>query len=137
MMTGSSPFAHLARTKTVLLTTYRRDGAPVATPVSIVVDGPRAFFRTYDGAWKTKRLHNNPTVEVAPSTFRGRQTGPPMRARAALAGDRESAHARQLLARKYPILQGAMVPIAHRLRKYKTLHYELTALTGEDGARQV
>lgn len=30
----------------VLLTTYRRDGTPVGTPVNITVDGHRAFVRT-------------------------------------------------------------------------------------------
>lgn len=34
--------ARFARQKTVLLTTYRRDGTPVATPVSIAVAGVRA-----------------------------------------------------------------------------------------------
>ena len=40
--------------KTILLTTYKRDGTPVATPVSVAFDGERAFFRSYDTAWKTR-----------------------------------------------------------------------------------
>ena len=48
---------------TILLTTYKRDGTPVPTPVSIAFDGDRAFFRSYDQAWKTKRLRNNARVE--------------------------------------------------------------------------
>ena len=32
--------------KTILLTTYKRDGTPVGTPVSIAFDGDRAFFRS-------------------------------------------------------------------------------------------
>ena len=52
----------LKDTRTISLTTYKRDGAPVATPVSIAFDGERAFFRSYDRAWKTKRLRNNPSV---------------------------------------------------------------------------
>jgi hypothetical protein len=31
--------------KTILLTTYKRDGTPVETPVSIAFEGDRAFFR--------------------------------------------------------------------------------------------
>ena len=34
------------RQPTVLLTTYRRNGTPVGTPVHIAVDGNRAVFRT-------------------------------------------------------------------------------------------
>jgi PPOX class probable F420-dependent enzyme len=68
------------KAKTILLTTYKRDGAPVATPVSIAFDGDRAFFRSSDEAWKTKRLRNNPSVDVAPATLRGsRRVQPFMR----------------------------------------------------------
>jgi PPOX class probable F420-dependent enzyme len=44
------------KAKTILLTTYKRDGTPVPTPVSIAFDHDRAFFRSFDKAWKTKRL---------------------------------------------------------------------------------
>lgn len=127
MAVTSGQFEKFARTKTVLLTTYRRDGTPVGTPVSIVVDGSRAFFRTYDRAWKTKRLRNNPQVEVAPSTSRGKPVGPAMRARAVPAAPSDTARARHPLARKYPVLHGMVVPMIHRLRGYRTLHYELIA----------
>jgi len=33
---------------------------------------------------------------------------------------------RQALGKKYPILQGQLVPLAHRLRHYDTAHYELS-----------
>lgn len=36
------------RPKTVLLTSYRRNGTPVGTPVSIAVNGEHAFVRTWD-----------------------------------------------------------------------------------------
>ncbi|MGH8860751.1 MAG: PPOX class F420-dependent oxidoreductase, partial [Jatrophihabitantaceae bacterium] len=67
--------ASLKGTKTILLTTYKRDGTAVDTPVSIAFDGDRAFFRSYDKAWKTKRLRNNPEVEVSPSTLGGKAAG--------------------------------------------------------------
>jgi uncharacterized protein len=114
------------RQRTVLLTTYRRDGSPVGTPVNIVVDGAHAYFRTYDRAWKCRRLANRPEVEVAPSTVRGRPTGPPARGRARLLDARESEPVRLLLRRKYPLIHGVAVPLAHRIRGYRTLHYELT-----------
>ena len=98
--------------KTILLTTYKRDGTPVGTPVSIAFDGDRAFFRSYDKAWKTRRLRNNPQVEFAPATL--------------LTGGQAHIAARAL-ARRHRVLQGILVPLAHRLRGYRTLHYELTA----------
>jgi uncharacterized protein len=114
------------RQKTVLLTTYRRDGTPVGTPVNIAVEGARAFVRTWDTSWKLKRIRNNPEVEIAPSTIRGKPTGPAIRARArALSGD-EAAHASRALTSKHPILHGILVPLVHRLRGNKTMHIEVT-----------
>lgn len=49
-MSGLPPFRDQ---KTVLLETQKRDGSWVATPVSIVVEGERAFFRTYDASGNT------------------------------------------------------------------------------------
>jgi hypothetical protein len=63
----TSNLAFLKPTKTILLTTYKRDGSPVATPVSIAFEGDRAFFRSYDKAWKSKRLRNDPRVAIAPA----------------------------------------------------------------------
>ena len=67
-------FNQFVNQRTVLLTTYRRDGTPVGTPVNIVVDGDRAFVRTFDTAWKLKRIRKNPIVEIAPSTVSGKLT---------------------------------------------------------------
>lgn len=110
----------------VLLTTYRRDGTPVGTPVSIAVDEDRAFVRTWDTAGKFKRIRNNPEVEVAPSTVLGRPTGPAIRARARVLKGDESARAARYLARKHPVLHGLLVPAVHRLRGNETVHLELT-----------
>ena len=49
----------------VLLTTYKRDGTPVGTAVNIAVEENLAYFRTWDTAWKLRRIHNNPEVEAA------------------------------------------------------------------------
>jgi PPOX class probable F420-dependent enzyme len=121
-------FNQFVHQRTVLLTTYRRDGTPVGTPVNIVVDGDRAFVRTFDTAWKLKRIRNNPTVEIAPSTARGKPTGPAIGARARVLGGTEADHASRALNEKYPILHGVLVPLAHRLQGYKTVHIELTPL---------
>jgi hypothetical protein len=121
------PFVHQTN---VLLTTYRRDGTPVGTPVNIAVEGGRAFVRTFDKAWKVKRIRNNPLAEIAPSTVRGKPTGPAIRVRARLLSGDEATHASRALAGKYRIAHGVLVPLAHRLRGYKTLHFELTPVDG-------
>jgi PPOX class probable F420-dependent enzyme len=115
----------------VLLTTHRRDGTPVGTAVNIVVEGDLAYFRTWDTAWKLRRIRNNPDVEFAPSTARGRPTAPPIRARARVLEGEDSARAARLLARKYPALHGLLVPLVHRLRRNKTIHVELIPAEAE------
>jgi uncharacterized protein len=120
-----SYLAAVKNTKTILLTTYKRDGTAVGTPVSIAFDGDRAFFRSYHKAWKTKRLRNNPEVQVAPCTLRGRPTGPAVHARAILLDGVPAHLAAQALARRHRLLQGILVPLAHRLMHYQTMHYEL------------
>jgi PPOX class probable F420-dependent enzyme len=107
----------LRPTKTILLTTYRRDGMPASTPVSIAFHGDRAFFRTYDRAAKAKRLRNNPHVEAAPATLRGEPTGTPIRARARLLSGDDARVAAAALARRHRLLQRIVVPLSHRLAR--------------------
>jgi uncharacterized protein len=127
---SGASFAPFARQRTVLLTTFRRDGTPVGTPVSIVVEGDRAFIRTWDSAGKAKRIRSNPEVTIAPCTASGRPTGPPVPAHARILAGEESARAGRLLARKHPLLHGLLVPLVHRLRGNTTTHIELTQSTG-------
>ena len=114
------------RQKTILLKTKKRDGTWVATPVSIVVEHDRAYVRTYDKSWKAKRLRNFPEVRFAPSTFRGKPTGQELHARTRLLDGEEAQRAARLLARKYPVLHGVLVPFSHKVMRTKTLHYELS-----------
>jgi hypothetical protein len=121
----SAGFGPVKDAKTILLTTYKRDGTAVGTPVSIAFDGDRAFFRSYDKAWKTKRLRRDPRVRVAPSTVRGKPTGPAIQARATLLEGEQAHVAARALARRHRVLQAVLVPTAHRLMRYRTMHYEL------------
>ena len=116
--------------RTVLLTSFRRDGTPVGTPVTIAVEGDHAFIRSFDAAWKVRRMARNPEVEVAPSTFRGEPQGPAIRARARLLDGAEAEHASELIVAKHPILQGLLVPLGHRLQRVRTLHFELAPIEG-------
>jgi uncharacterized protein len=120
-----SPFEPFRKRRTALLTTYRRDGTPVATPVTIAVEGDRAFIRTYDQAWKARRLRRNPRVEIAPSTVQGKPRGEAIAAASRLLSGEEAERAARLIARRQRVLQGILVPLFHRAKRYRTLHYEL------------
>jgi len=111
--------------KYILLTTSRRDGRAVSTPVHIVADGDTAYFRTWNVAGKAKRLRHTPAVQIAPSTCRGRPLGPPIRAEAHLLDGQASERAARLLARKHPLLHGRLIPWYHRRRGWTTQQYRL------------
>jgi uncharacterized protein len=62
----------LDRARYISLTTFKRDGTAVSTPVWITGARGRYAFTTGDVAWKTKRLVRNPAVEVRVCDARGR-----------------------------------------------------------------
>jgi uncharacterized protein len=66
----------LAGEKYISLTTFKKDGTPVATPVWVVSDdGRRLLVWTGSQTWKVKRLQHDSRVVVAASDFRGRMRG--------------------------------------------------------------
>ena len=121
-----SAFDEYRRQRTVLLTTRKRDGTTVGTPVHMALgsDGS-AYFRTWSATGKAKRIRNFPQLWIAPCTARGKATGPPQQATALLLTGQEAATAAQALAAKYPLLQGVLVPAFHRLTNKTTVHYQL------------
>jgi uncharacterized protein len=124
-MDATTQLAPFTRRRTALLTTYRRDGTPVDTPVTIAVEGDHAFVRTYDRAGKAKRMRNDPSVRIAPSTVGGRARGDALAARVVLLDGADAEHAARAIASRQPILQGVLVPLFHRLKRYRTLHYRV------------
>ncbi|PXY22905.1 PPOX class F420-dependent enzyme [Prauserella muralis] len=129
---GTATVAELApfvRQKTISITTYRKDGRPGSSPVSIAVEGDHAFVRSFENSLKTKRLRRNPQVEIAPSNWSGKRiTGQPVTARMRRLDGAEHRHAAAVLRRKYPVLHGVVVPLFHRVlraRTGRTVHFEL------------
>jgi PPOX class probable F420-dependent enzyme len=62
--------------KYCVLVTYRRDGRPVPSPLWFGTADGKLYAHT--AGVKVVRLRRNPTVRVAPSTFRGRPLAPPI-----------------------------------------------------------
>jgi len=79
--TTSGDFAALTGQKYINLTTFRRDGSPVTTPVWFAREGESLYITTYDATGKVKRLRANEHVEIAPSDARGNARGPVLMAR--------------------------------------------------------
>ena len=67
--------AALARSRYISLTTYRRDGRAVATPVWFAPDGDRILVWTEEASGKAKRIRANGRATVATCDVRGKITG--------------------------------------------------------------
>jgi uncharacterized protein len=87
--------------KYVSLTTFRKNGVGVPTPVWFGEEGGKLYVMTRSDMGKMKRVRNNPQVKVAPCTIRGKVTGPEFAAQARILPPEEQAHARQTINRKY------------------------------------
>jgi uncharacterized protein len=119
-------FEHLRRADTVLLSTRRKDGRVVDTPVNLAIDADGAgYFRTWTTAGKAKRLANFPGVRVAPCSLTGRPKGSDQPALAVRLAGSEAARARARLAARFPLLHGRLVPLVHRLTGRDTVYYRL------------
>lgn len=93
----------LANEKYLSLTTYRRDGSPVSTPVWFVVDKNRLLVWTSAASWKVKRLRRDQRVRIAPCDFRGNLSGTAFDATARFLPESEGPRVQRLLLKKYPV----------------------------------
>lgn len=87
----------------VSLTTFRRNGTGVATPVWYAVEGDQLYAWTRTDSWKVRRLRDDPRAVVALCDVRG-NTAPDavgVEGTARLLEGEELRHVRRLLARKY------------------------------------
>jgi uncharacterized protein len=87
--------------KYISLTTFRKNGVAVATPVWFGEDAERLYVMTRSDMGKTKRVRNNAQVRVAPCTIRGKVTGSQFAAAARILPPEEQGHARETINRKY------------------------------------
>jgi PPOX class probable F420-dependent enzyme len=59
-------------TYTVFLTTFRRNGQGVGSPVGMAVADGKLYFMTPAATWKVRRIANNHRVTLALCTFQGK-----------------------------------------------------------------
>ena len=85
-------FAALGRERFVSLTTFRRSGEPVATPVWIAVDEDALVVITPQDTGKVKRLRRDQRVELRPCSRSGRvaEDAPVVSGRAEILADAAS-----------------------------------------------
>ncbi|GAC84150.1 PPOX class F420-dependent oxidoreductase [Gordonia paraffinivorans] len=114
---NSTPFGEAGTAKYVQLTTYRKDGTPVSSPVWAVLDGDRLLVWTETESWKVKRIKRNPQVVVQACDVRGGNlSGEPVSGTAAVLDSAGTEHVRKKLIEKYGI-QARVLTFLSRIRR--------------------
>ncbi len=99
-----SPFAPLLKGSYVSLTTFRKNGVAVATPMWFAEDSDIIYIYTGATSGKVKRIRNSGRVTLAPCTASGKVTGTEIEGKARIISDtQEIARAEAALAKKYGI----------------------------------
>ncbi len=113
-----TPEQVLAGSRYILLTTLRKDGTPVPTPVwSVSVDG-QLWVWTAPDAGKVKRIRRNGGIRVVPCTLRGRPRGVPVPGWAELVEKQEAIRVLDALVAKYG-WQARFSLLAHRFDQWR------------------
>jgi uncharacterized protein len=87
--------------KYVCLTTFRKSGIGVGTPVWFAERGEKLYVKTRIESGKSKRIRNNPSVRIAPCTIRGKIIGPEFAGKARILSPEQSGPAKEAINHKY------------------------------------
>ena len=116
----------------IVLTTLRKNGKGVTTPVWFVFANNKVYFYTFEKAWKNKRLKKNPTVEFAPANARmfapSKYTviGKTIRGIARSLAKEEAEEADRLLRRKYGFKYWMFNKLQAASFRGKNIYFEVT-----------
>jgi PPOX class probable F420-dependent enzyme len=97
--------------KYLSLTTFKRDGTGIATPVWFVAEASKILVVTDADSHKVRRIRQNPAVTVAGCTASGRLRSSPVPARAQILPCQQAPRAGQLMARKYWLDRIVILPV--------------------------
>jgi uncharacterized protein len=105
----------------ISITTFKRDGTPVSTPVWVAGDDGRLLVQSDADTWKVKRIRHDSHVRVAPCGATGKVRGQAFDAEATILAD--TALVEALEARKYGLIYrviGLFRAISRGLRRRPT-----------------
>lgn len=93
----------IGRGSHVSLTTFRRNGQAVPTPVGGLVQDGTLYVLTPPETGKVKRIRNNPQVTIAPCNMKGTVPArvPAVRATARLLDPAETARVQEMMKRRF------------------------------------
>jgi uncharacterized protein len=94
-------FSSLRGHKYCLLSTFRKSGEAVPTPVWFGLADGKVYVRSEAAVGKVKRIRREPRVHIAPCTFRGKPLGPSVEGRARVLAPDQSERAQRAIAANY------------------------------------
>jgi hypothetical protein len=121
----ADPFEILRSHAYANLSTFRKNGGVVTTPMWFALGPGRVWMGTAAASGKVKRLRNNPEVHLEPCTARGRALGSSLRGAARLLPSSEAAQADRALGRKYG-WRRRLITLLGRLRGTERALIEIT-----------
>ena len=122
-------FATLENEQYIRLTTFRKNGEAVSTPVWFALEGDKVYVLSLINAGKHKRLKNTSRVELAASDYAGKEHGERFKGEAIL-HDAESEmgkYATKALSKKYGF-QKWVFDLFQTLMRQKRVYIEISLL---------
>lgn len=111
-------FPDLRKEQCIALTTFRKTGQAVTTPVWFAISLGTIYVQTHADAGKLKRLRHTARVTLAPCTYSGKVTGAVITGNARILTEQEECTAASTaLAKKY----GIMRSLIHFIRNAQCL----------------
>jgi uncharacterized protein len=111
--------------KYCLLTTFRKSGEPVPTPVWFGLAEGKLYFHSESTVGKVKRIRNDSRVRIAPCTVRGKPLGSPIEGRARILGPEEHEYAERAIASNYGLFRKLYEQTGERLASTSFLYIEV------------
>ena len=105
--------------KYLSVTSFRRDGTAVATPVWFVAENGHLLVETDADSYKAKRIRRNPDVTVALCSASGKLRGEPVAAHAEFLPESERPRVEKLLARKYRVDRILVLPVYRLVQRLR------------------
>ena len=120
----------------IVLTTFRKNGQGVTTPVWFALKEGKLLLCTWEKFWKVKRMKNNPNVEFVPAKTRIGSpskytvTGKTIRGVARFLEGEEAEEANRLLRKKYGFFKYTLLYslISAFSSSGKIVHFEITPI---------
>ena len=112
------------------LTTFRKSGVPVLTTVLFALAGDKIYVWTTKNSGKVKRIRNNATVQIAPSTRLGRPLGPIATATAIILSGTEQIEAQSVTDRQFGWLK-KFFGLIWRVQGREQVYLEITPTAEE------